>query len=215
MSKTIPETWDIANLGWRVNHNVNYNRLWISSNELQESPKSLQALGEEGLDISDSCPHEIGWLRNIDRLIDMMPTNFNPFDYELVDIGCGSGISTLYFSVNYPFASCLGIDFSPSLIQIAQKNHKSLNKDVRACFMVKDARSYKIKLSDKKLFLYLFNSFGFQTAIKFISNNIEALREREAVMAFAWDTWIHQFISVGLHKKIVRNQYYKLSLIFF
>jgi SAM-dependent methyltransferase len=215
MSKEDLETWDIGALGWRVEYNRRYNADWIASNKLNAAPRSLQLLKDEGLDISDSQHHEVGWLRNIDRLIDMMPPNFIPSDYDLLDVGCGAGISTLYFASNYPFNSCTGIDFSPSLIQIASENSDSHGTLSRTKFLVADASDYLISSSGSGLFLFLFNPFGYQTASMFIKNNIQVLRQKKAVMAFAWDTWIHQFASEGMHQKIVRNAYYKLSLIFF
>ena len=33
----------------------------------------------------------------------MLPPYIKPQEYELVDAGCGSGISTIYFAKNYPF----------------------------------------------------------------------------------------------------------------
>jgi SAM-dependent methyltransferase len=215
MSHDHLETWDVDNFGWRVRHNNNYNSDWISSHQLHQDPRSLELLQQENLDISDSSPHEVGWLQNINRLVDMMPSSFDPSDYQLIDIGCGSGISTLYIALNYPFTSCLGIDFSPTLIEAAHENKRILGKEDEVAFIVADARSFRINVSQQKLFLFLFNPFGYQTASQFFANNISALRERSAVVAFACDTWIHQFASANLHRQIIRNAYYKLSVIFF
>ena len=214
------EIWNIQNLGWRVAANEAYNLHWIKAHGLLRSSKSLEALGMEGLDVSDSHPHEVGWLKNIDRLIDMLPISFDPSNYDLLDVGCGSGISTLYFVDNYSFNSFAGIDFSSSLIDIASINLNLFSSlrcaDYRINLSVADAREFIVPALDgKNIFIYMFNPFGYDTARVFIEKNLNTLRTKNAILALSWDTWIAQLVAEKWHKAIIRNPLFKLSLVFF
>lgn len=219
MSSAGNEVWNVSSLGWRINVNSQYNTSWINSNGLIQSAKSIDELTLEGINVSDSHPHEVGWLRNIDRLIDMLPLSFNPSAYDLLDMGCGSGISTLYFLENYPFRSFSGIDFSPELISTAACNLQRFNAIHRASynidFLVCDAREYLIDYSSQGIFVYMFNPFGFETASVFIAKNLERLRLRSGIIALSWDTWIWQLLAMKWHKAVFRNSLYKLSLVVF
>ncbi len=217
MSAEMKSRWNIDDFGWMKESNESYNKRWISKYGLDENIKELDQLEGEGLDISDSEHHQIGWLRNIDRLMDMLPIELPPSSCRLIDVGCGSGVSTLYLADNYAFSSLTGIDFSDSLIRTAKKNQKRLadfNSSLKPIsFEKSDAREYL--LPHHKHLVYMFNPFGFQTAEKFISNNLEVFRETSSILAIAWDTWIAELSQKRLHKSILRNGFYKLSLVFF
>lgn len=209
--------WDINDFGWRVEHNKKYNQEWIRQKGFSEESKSLADIEKEGIDVTNSEKHETGWLRNIDRLIEMLPLEFDPANYHLLDVGCGSGVSTLYFSTNYDFLSYTGFDFSPSLIQVAKKNRKIFNqsylKALSINFSIGDA--YNWKCANSKMLLYMFNPFRYETAEIFIKNNIRTFKENNCILALAWDTWIESLASENLHKMIIRNPKYKLSLVLF
>ena len=84
--------------------NNDFNEIWISRNEFVGS----ESIAVKDLDISlkqkkDSSPFNVVWLKNIDRLIDLLPKDFDYKQYGLVDVGCGNGISTFYFYSNYRF----------------------------------------------------------------------------------------------------------------
>jgi len=214
------EIWDIQNLGWRVAANEAYNLHWTKAHGLLLSPKSLKALSQEGLDVSDSHPHEVGWLKNIDRLVDMLPISFDPSNYDLLDVGCGSAISTLYFVDNYSFNSFSGIDFSASLVDTASVNLGLFNSlrctDCKINLSVADAREFVVPaLEGKNIFIYMFNPFGYDTARSFLERNLEDLRAKNAILALNWDTWIVQLIAEKWHKAVIRNNLFKLSLVFF
>jgi SAM-dependent methyltransferase len=219
MASLSQEAWNIGDLGWRIHFNSQYNSNWIHCNHLSESVKSIEELSSEGLDVSDAHPHEVGWLKNIDRLIDMLPLSFDPSDYDMIDVGCGSGISTLYFVDNYPFNSFAGIDLSPSLIDIASDNLRLFNSRKNASheiiFKVSDARKFILDDSKRNIFVYMFNPFGFDTAKLFLGNNLKILKRRNAILALSWDTWIWQLLAEKCHKAVIRNNFYKLSLVAF
>jgi SAM-dependent methyltransferase len=209
--------WDVRDFGWRIELNNKFNDLWIKKYNLNESPKSLIELAQEGLDTNDSQHHETGWLKNIDKLIDMLPLGFDPSNYHLLDVGCGSGISTLYFADNYKFTSFTGIDFSTELIKIAERNRKtfgSFQKEMQSIhFSVADAKEWKC--SDARQMIYMFNPFGFATARSFLNNNLSIFKSTGSILALAWDTWIEQLASEKYHRAIIRNPTHKLSIIAF
>lgn len=70
---------------------------------------------------NDSAPYFTVWLKNIDRLFSLLPKS--SFDeYNLLDIGCGLGISTNYILKHYKFNSYSGFDISNDLLKVAKKN---------------------------------------------------------------------------------------------
>ena len=211
------ERWDVNDFGWRIEWNEIYNQKWINKYNLNESVKTLECLKKEGLSTNDSEMHEVGWLRNIDRLIDIMPLELNTSDYDLIDAGCGSGISTLYFAENYKFSSYTGFDFSQGLVETARKNLESFNQATDQKVFINfhhcNARNWIHK--GHKPFIYMFNPFGYATAKSLINNNLCHFRSTNAVIALAWDTWIGQLAAEFSNIKIIRNNIYKLSLIYF
>jgi len=58
--------------------NEDYNKRWISKYGLDENIKEPDQLESKGLDISDYDHQQIGWLRNIEILIDMLPIELPP-----------------------------------------------------------------------------------------------------------------------------------------
>ena len=209
--------WDINDFGWRVEFNNKQNYEWIKQKGLSEESKSLEDIKKEGIDTTNSEKHETGWLRNIDRLIDMLPLEFDPACYHLLDVGCGSGVSTLYFADNYNFMSYTGFDFSPNLIESADRNKSVFNqscvRNLNIQFSIGDANNWKC--SKSKTLIYMFNPFKYETAGRFFKTNIKIFRENNCILAFAWDTWIEALASENLHKTIIRNAKHKLSLVLF
>ncbi len=149
----------------------------------------------------------------------MLPLSFDPSEFDLLDVGCESGISTLYFCENYRFSSFSGIDLSPILIASAVRNLQKFNNkrksNYKIAFAASDAREYVIEDLNRKIFIYMFNPFGFDTASIFVARNLETLRFRNAILALSWDTWIWQLLAKKWHKAVIRNNLYKLSLVQF
>ena len=105
-------SWHEKNYKWIRELNDKYNKNWIKYYDLKNFEViSLEDLSEENLDTRDSVRFQVVWLKNIDKIMDMLPIDFQPSEYNLVDIGCGSGISTLYFLDNFPFKNFKGVDF--------------------------------------------------------------------------------------------------------
>lgn len=98
------------------NSNERFNQDYITSLNLD-----FDIYKYEGFNIgNDSIPYFTVWLKNIDRLFSLLPkSSFN--EYNLLDIGCGLGISTNYIKKHYKFNSYCGVDISNDLIKVAKK----------------------------------------------------------------------------------------------
>ena len=150
--------------------NIFYNQTWIKENNFIGST----SIDLEDLDIpiskkEDSSSFEIVWLKNIDRLMSFLPINLNIKNYDLLDLGCGSGISSIYFASYYGFKSFYGYDISKNLIKAAEINKniflENIESKININFKVKDVSELNIKSPSV---LFMFNPFGSNTIKKFI-----------------------------------------------
>ncbi|MAV05404.1 MAG: hypothetical protein CMI71_00115 [Candidatus Pelagibacter sp.] len=196
--------------------NKEFNKQWIANNKL---------IGEgivlvDELDVSsevklDASSFMVVWLKNIERLCEMFSSEFDYKSFSLLDIGCGSGISTFFFHQKYDFDRCDGFDFSSSLIGLANKNKKIINRDgvdtSSISFNFADAK--KIKLQDKRYALFMFNPFGWETMNEFISNNIEVLQKNNSVILYANDICVGNLLVFG--RMVKRDDFFNLSVIAF
>ncbi len=196
--------------------NDGYNFAWVSQHRLIGSDNvSFAELDVDSSQTSDSIPFMVVWLRNIDRLFNLLPSAIILSQYSLVDVGCGSGISTSYIHKNYSLKRVIGFDFSANLIK-----HAFLNKNIlygqsqdghSLHFQVADANTFHVPSG--KVILFLFNPFGWKTMKLFIENNIVALRKTESLMLYANDLHINEV--TGYAKLIARDQFFNLSVVKF
>jgi hypothetical protein len=102
--------------------NSEFNDRWIASEGLVgERIISIEMLDVDDSLKKDASPFMVVWLKNIDRLCSRLPSNFDFGRYTLLVIGCGSGISTIYFHKRFKFKSLKGFDFSLSLVETEKK----------------------------------------------------------------------------------------------
>lgn len=196
--------------------NSEYNARWILSEGLVgEGMVSKDELDVEESVKLDASPFMVVWLKNIDRLCSQLPDDFEFNKYVLVDVGCGSGISTIYFYRKYSFKYVKGFDFSASLIKTAEENKRQLlllGGNVKPlAFEVGDAKSYR--LPQEPLVMFMFNPFGWETMKVFIENNIETLRKTKSLLLYANDIFISDIAEYG--KILSRDDYYNLSVVGF
>ncbi len=190
--------------------NENFNQEYIRSRELKFS----EVIISDSPSIKeDSVPCMTAWLKNIDRLMDLLPKNCNLEDYRFLDVGCGAGISTLYVEENYKFKTYAGFDFEPHLVNKAKVNKDIVmgGRSLEVDFFVNDASEFI--LPQKRTFLFLFNPFGESTMNEFLLNNLETMQKTNSIMGYVNDLHIDIFDKLGC--VIRRNSYFNLSLIEF
>ena len=160
-------SWHEKNYKWIRELNDKYNKNWIKYYDLKNSEViPLEDLSEGKLDTSDSVRFQVVWLKNIDKIMDMLPIDFQPSGYNLIDIGCGSGISTLYFLDNFPFKSFKGVDFSKKLVKYAKDNLKKYEDDLfqkRLNIIDLKLKMLKTIIYPKRKLFFLYNPLDFKT----------------------------------------------------
>jgi len=165
--------------------------------------------------MDDENAFMVVWLQNIDRLCEMLCNNYAFDEFTLLDVGCGVGISTLYFNQKYSFKNFLGFDYDQSLVKVARQNRLIANKNCfdtsNLDFEIADAK--EINLVDKRYAIFMFNPFGWKTMNIFINNNLKILRQTKSILLYANDICNQELIKYGTI--IERNEFYNLSLIAF
>lgn len=196
--------------------NEEFNSRWIGERRLLGSePRKPIDLGVDPIKQESAEAFMVVWLQNIDRLCSMLPAEVKIQDFSLIDVGCGSGISTLYFSENYEFRDLVGFDISTDLIDLALQN-KVLRKHIlpqaeHISFLVSDAANYKVP--DKPLILFLFNPFNAVLLETFIENNLHSLRKSKSLLLYANDLHIEKLSSYG--EILARDEHFNLSIVSF
>tara|TARA_B110000238_G_C15871386_1_gene329410 strand:- start:57 stop:443 length:387 start_codon:yes stop_codon:yes gene_type:complete len=106
----------------------NFNEGFINSLQLNFDINQFE--GKQNKDIgNDSTPYMTVWLKNIDRLMGLISSDIKLENYHLCDVGCGLGISTIYFQKKYNMKSYSGFDFNQDLIDVAKLISKDLELD--------------------------------------------------------------------------------------
>ena len=193
-----------------------YNLEWISECKLiganYVSPEELDVAATQALDAN---PFMVVWLRNIDRLFSLLPKSLDLREYILLDVGCGSGISTSYIHKNYPLKNVIGFDFSQMLVGKALNNKKILygNGDDGNSLNYEAADASTYLIPDAKIILFLFNPFGWKTMKSFIENNISALIKSNSLMLYANDVLVNEISDYA--KVISRDEFFNLSILSF
>ena len=159
---------------------------------------------------NDSTPYMTVWLKNIDRLMGLIPDNIELENYHLYDVGCGLGVSTIYFYKKYKMKSFSGFDYNEDLISKAKLMLNDLGLERQIEFEIKNAK--KKTLESKPYLLFMFNPFGINTIQYFIDNNIEVLKTNKSIIIYANDLHVNE---IKGYKKINRDNYFNLSTIIF
>jgi SAM-dependent methyltransferase len=193
-----------------------YNFFWVQQHCLVGlNAVSLSDLDVDASEVTDSSPFTVVWLRNIDRLFKLLPEEVELSEYSLVDVGCGSGISTSYIHKNYSFKKVIGFDFSSNLIDQGFLNKNILYGQDQTGnsldFQLANATTFCIP--EGKVILFLFNPFGWKTMKLFIENNLVALRRTGSLMLYANDLFINEVADYA--KLISRDQFFNLSVVQF
>ena len=135
-------------------------------------------------------------------------------NYRLVDVGCGSGISTLCFASEYRFKDYFGFDFSRKLIDLSFINrttflaNNSIDEEIN--FEVDDALRFRVNESSV---LFMFNPFGCEIIREVVVNNLSKLKKTKSLIPYVNDHCIDALKEFG--EVINRNEMYNLSYISF
>ena len=189
--------------------NEDFNKEFIESLDLKIKIQKFEGI-LDNKECDDATIYQTVWLKNIDRLIELIPKKINLSNYNLCDVGCGIGISTIYFQKKFQFKSYSGFDISEELIEASKKILRQLNLESEINLNVDNA-IYK-KLDSKPYVLFLFNPFGKKTLEKYINNNIENLKKNKSIILYANDLLIK---SIKYYKDLYRDDYFNLSCILF
>jgi len=122
----------------------NYNKNFIKSLQLNFDIDQYEGVIKDN-DKSDSSPYMTVWLRNIDRLMKMVSKEINLKNYHFVDIGCGIGISSIYFFKKHKMKSYNGFDLNKNLIDKSKQIAAFLELDKKINFEYNSALKKKIR----------------------------------------------------------------------
>lgn len=192
--------------------NLSFNKKWISSRGL------VYFKASEVIDIPEHMktevyPSETVWLQNINRAMTLLPKSFNHEEYNLVDLGSGSGIALLYFFENFKFLSYRGIDISKKMIKKSIKNLQLYNNSNKKNISYDNLDISNFFMDDKPTFFYMFSPFGKKTLKKFLDINIDRINKTESVLIYIND--IHISTIYDYSSNIIRDLKYNISFIDF
>jgi SAM-dependent methyltransferase len=166
---------------------VSFNKVRVAI--LQQSPARRRVRAEalafdrrHGTDTAGAAAIDED-LPNVEHAVRYQPSGRDVFDevlrlldidcarFTFVDIGSGKG-RALLFASDHPFARIVGVEFSPRLHAVAEKNVGIYRGERQRCFDIKpilgDATS--ATLPPGPLFIYLYNPFSEPIMSGFVAN---------------------------------------------
>jgi SAM-dependent methyltransferase len=119
------------------------------------------------------------------RLLDESALRFE--DLVFVDLGSGKG-RVLLLASESPFRRIVGVELSPALHRIAERNVRLYRSPTQRCtrfeLLCMDAADYR--LPEEEALVYLFQPFPKETLARVIENLRESLRARPRRLAVAY-----------------------------
>lgn len=164
-----------------------YNRLRIR--QLRATNTGFVAVSEfeERSVHGDPSPHHLVWLRNLNRVIEVVLQNEQTLsDMVFLDLGCGAGVPVIHVASRYQFRHCVGLDLQPRLVRDAQRNaaQATCASDM-VSFVTADAAT--TVLDYRRYLLFFFNAFGTSTMEAFLDKNSDCLRQTQSYLALVND----------------------------
>ena len=151
------------------NYLIIHSQKWLGSKSLAKS----EFLNEFDA-VEDATSFQVVWLWNLRRLLGALNSKVADFDsHKFLDLGCGSGISTLYASLHSSFAEYEGVDIEQSLVDLANKN-LCRTKITGGSIYFNVADVGQLQLVPRMYVFFIFNSFGVRTLEKFLDLNLGA-----------------------------------------
>ena len=139
--------------------------------------------------------------------------NLDPAEYAFVDFGSGKG-RALMMAAEHGFARAYGVEFSPVLHDIAQKNAALFaQRNPRACpieLHCQDAAEFSIP--DENLVCFFYNPFDDKVMQRVITNiaNAYARRPRKLAVAYRNPVCAEQFDNLGFLQLVSATRGYRL-----
>ena len=189
-----------------------YNYYFIKSNNLKcYKPKNPDEFQELTTSKKHSRAVLDGWLYLSNKLIKMLKKEHDCKDFNFIDVGCGNGLPLVFVKKKFDFQSVSGFDHIKEVVERSKDNVARAGlKDIN--IFIADAKYFK--LDNKKYFLYMFNPFDADIMNEFMKNNIDIMQKTGSVIAY------YNQISDELniiekfpYKKIIKDDYYKISII--
>lgn len=127
---------------------------------------------------------------------DLLDRMFKPFEEMLfdaaseakparvLDIGCGTGATTVAIARHLPQTHCVGLDISEPMIEAARGRAK--REGIAANFICADAASHAFEASGFDLIVSRFGVMFFDDPVAAFANLRRASRPGGALMAIAW-----------------------------
>ena len=156
----------------------------------------------------DESPNQAVWVRNLDRLIKVLPEDTS--DFHWIDVGCGSGIALIYIAKKWPFASISGIEHDPRIATVAVENVRRAGLD-REGVSIKLGDAAVAKIRRQKNLLFLFNPFGADTFRKMMASNHQTIPGTGSYLLLANDHLLEPALEYGLLVKRIAR--YNLSVL--
>ena len=167
--------------------------------------KNLVAKNKESL--SHATAYHAVWSRNLRELF--IEAKKTGYEFEnFIDIGSGKGKACFYAYTKHHFTQIIGVEFSETLVEIANRNKVKINSE-SISFIHADATEFK--LPKQKNLIFMFNPFDSVVLEKFIFNNVEQFKKHNSVIAYANDIERLSLTKFGF-ETIFRNQTRKISL---
>ncbi len=191
-----------------------YNMAWMRVHGLRNTTVELEAFTNGYGSLDDANHFMVMWLRNLDRVVRRLSTIAELNELTFIDVGCGTGIQTLYAATRYEFHDFQGFDFEAPLVQEAKRNQaKYLRAGRRCTFFVEDAS--QVRLPRKRYLLFLANPFGGRVLEQFIHHNLEMLVATGSFIAMVNDHGVEAMVKIPSVNALFRSSTFNCSLLSF
>ena len=178
--------WPLMYVGWRVVDNTPFERRRVKEGldfDAQYGVDTSRTRSSEwGADInSDSWSEGTGYYPTppgaVRRSVGALPVALE--DYVFIDLGSGKGRVPLVAS-EFPFKQCIGIEYDPSLHEIAKRNFDRFRSEQQRCHDVQsvchDATTFPFPQSPMVLFFA--DPFGGSVLDQFLQHLNKSLEEK-------------------------------------
>jgi len=131
-------------------------------------------------------------------LVDWLPIDYE--DFVFVDFGAGKG-RALVLASEFPFRKIVGVEFSPELAEVAQRNVTAFRSERQQCddFEVVCMDAVEYELPDAPCVLYFYNPFSEQVLRQVLASIRTSVTERPRpiYVVVTGDAPLHALVEEG------------------